>query len=424
MTVVPTPTPLLDAGSAAVLLSLLERLAMARSLEAITAAVRGVARQLVRADGVTFVLRDGDKCHYVDEDAIAPLWKGCRFPLETCISGWVMLHREPVAIEDIYADPRIPHQAYRPTFVHSLAMVPVRREDPVAAIGAYWARHRRVGPEEIQLLEMIANAAAVAITNVALYESLRRAAEEARVQAVEAERQSAVLARVNAELEHANLAKDRFLSAASHDLRQPFQAMRLFHGVLSRGPRPQDIRALEKLGEAMAEGEQLLHALLDVSTLQVGIVRPTFDAVPLDQVLGRVEAAHADVAVAKRLVLRVARSGRTVVTDPVLLLRMLNNLVGNAIKYTETGAVLVCARRQGEAVRIEVRDSGPGIPAALRDEVFEDFFQLGNPERDRRNGLGLGLGIVRRLGRVLDHAVGLRSEPGRGSVFSVVVPAV
>ena len=154
-------------------------LSMARGLDEIMSIVRTRARALVGADGITFVLRDGDQCFYADEDAITPLWKGQRFPAETCISGWAMRHREVVTIEDIYADDRIPHAAYRPTFVRSLAMVPVRLDDPVAAIGAYWARRHRPGAEELATLQRIANGAAVAMTNVGLIAELVRAREEA-----------------------------------------------------------------------------------------------------------------------------------------------------------------------------------------------------------------------------------------------------
>src|SRR5690349_22563060 len=112
-----------------------QELSLVRSLPAIQEVVRRAAREIAGADGATFVLRDGDKCHYADEDAISPLWKGSRFPLEACISGWSMINRKPAVIPDIYADDRVPHEAYRPTFVRSLVMVPIRRRQPVGAIG-------------------------------------------------------------------------------------------------------------------------------------------------------------------------------------------------------------------------------------------------------------------------------------------------
>ena len=127
------------------------------TLEEAIDVVRQSARAICSADGVTFVLRDADKCHYVEEDAIAPLWKGQRFPLTACISGWAMLTGKTAAIEDIYADARIPHDAYRKTFVKSLVMVPVRTDGPVAAIGAYWADKRNFLVQEVAVIEALAD---------------------------------------------------------------------------------------------------------------------------------------------------------------------------------------------------------------------------------------------------------------------------
>jgi putative two-component system response regulator len=154
------------------LVSTVQKLSLARSLPEIQDIVRVGARRLTGADGATFVLRDGDKCFYADEDAIEPLWKGQRFPLEQCISGWAMRNRRSVAIEDIYLDDRIPHAAYRPTFVKSLAMVPIRTMDPVGAIGNYWAGMRQPTEEELALLQALADSTAVAIENVRVYEEL------------------------------------------------------------------------------------------------------------------------------------------------------------------------------------------------------------------------------------------------------------
>src|SRR5690606_26857093 len=139
------------------LVDVLQELSQARELDAVMGIVRNAARNLTGADGATFVLRDGDYCHYADENAISPLWKGQRFPLQTCISGWVMLHARPAVIEDIYADPRIPAEAYRPTFVKSLAMVPIRGDKPVGAIGNYWAQRRVPTEDEVAVLQILAN---------------------------------------------------------------------------------------------------------------------------------------------------------------------------------------------------------------------------------------------------------------------------
>jgi diguanylate cyclase (GGDEF)-like protein len=144
-------------------------LSMARDMPSIQDIVRLAAREMTGADGATFVLRDGNMCHYVDEDAISPLWKGKRFPIEACISGWVMLNRQSAVIENIYDDARIPADAYRPTFVQSLVMVPIRTAVPVGAIGNYWARQHRPHDSHVALLETLANTTAIAIENVQAY---------------------------------------------------------------------------------------------------------------------------------------------------------------------------------------------------------------------------------------------------------------
>ena len=145
-----------------------QRLARVRTVPELADVVRTFARTAADADGATFVLREGDRCFYADEDSIAPLWKGQRFPIATCISGWAMIHDQVVVVPDITVDERIPLAAYRPTFVQSLMMVPVGRGAPVAAIGAYWARVHRAGEEEQRRLLAVADAAAAALDRIGL----------------------------------------------------------------------------------------------------------------------------------------------------------------------------------------------------------------------------------------------------------------
>ena len=145
-----------------------DRLAEAETLGDVIDVVRVAARALVGADGATFVLREGGACFYADEDSIAPLWKGQRFPLTECISGWAMLHARTAAVADIYADDRIPHDLYRPTFIESLVMVPIGRIEPVGAIGAYWSRRYAAGDDEVEALERLADLAADAIARIGL----------------------------------------------------------------------------------------------------------------------------------------------------------------------------------------------------------------------------------------------------------------
>lgn len=145
---------------------------MATHLGEVQRVVRTAARDLAGCDGATFVLRDGDLCYYADEDAIEPLWKGMRFPMETCISGWAMLNGDHAVIPDIYADPRIPHEAYRPTFVKSLVMTPIRTMAPIGAIGAYWAEQHEATEEEVALLRGLADATSLALEKVSIHQEL------------------------------------------------------------------------------------------------------------------------------------------------------------------------------------------------------------------------------------------------------------
>ena len=165
----------------------IERLSAARSLDEIIEIVRTSAGLIAEADGVTFVLRDGDQCHYVAEKAISPLWTGLRFPMTSCISGWCILNKRTAVIPDIYADPRVPHDAYRRTFVNSLIMAPVRVEEPLGAIGAYWAEKRAPDPETVKLLETLARSASTAMANIQLFSSLVASEAQARQQLAELE---------------------------------------------------------------------------------------------------------------------------------------------------------------------------------------------------------------------------------------------
>jgi response regulator RpfG family c-di-GMP phosphodiesterase len=159
-------TPGSSLGEEGELIGVIQRLSLARTVAEVQEIVRVAARRLTGADGATFVLRDEDRCLYADEDAVAPLWKGRRFPMSECISGWVMIHRRPVTLPDVYADDRTPQEAYRPTFVKSLAMVPIRRLDPVGALGNYWADHHEPSDREVALLQALADSTAVALEHV------------------------------------------------------------------------------------------------------------------------------------------------------------------------------------------------------------------------------------------------------------------
>ncbi len=154
------------------LMDVILRLSRTRNVESIIEIIRHAGRKLTAADGATFILKDSDKCYYVDEDAIGPLWKGKRFPLEDCISGWAMLNKRHTVIKDIYKDPRIPINAYRPTFVKSLVMVPINIDSSIGAIGNYWASEHEATDEEVELLTFLAEVTSIAIQNVEILDQL------------------------------------------------------------------------------------------------------------------------------------------------------------------------------------------------------------------------------------------------------------
>lgn len=160
------------------LVRVVQELSLARDVASVQRIVRHAARELTAADGATFVLRDNGSCYYADEDAIQPLWKGQRFPMSACISGWSMLNATPVIIPDIYLDNRIPQDAYRPTFVKSLCMVPIRSADPIGAIGNYWADYHVATDEEVQLLQALADTTAVALVHARALEDLETVIEQ------------------------------------------------------------------------------------------------------------------------------------------------------------------------------------------------------------------------------------------------------
>lgn len=236
-------------------------------------------------------------------------------------------------------------------------------------------------------------------------------------------RQLEIAKKKKEEAERASEAKSRFLAAASHDLRQPLHALTLFAADLaSRLRRSQNRQLASQIVTATGAMGELLDALLDVSRLDIDAVLPHRQVLALEPVLETISESHHLTAKAKGLRLRHRPSALWVDSDPQLLRRMLGNLVANAVRYAEKGGVLIGARKRGNRVSIEIWDTGIGIDDAHMPYLFQEFYQVGNPERDSNKGLGLGLAIVARLAEMLDHPVKVRSRPGKGSYFSVSVP--
>lgn len=225
------------------------------------------------------------------------------------------------------------------------------------------------------------------------------------------------------EAERANLAKSRFMAAASHDLRQPLHALSLFTAALRERALAPEARGLVTHIESSVNAlETLFNALLDISRLDAGVLQPEPRSFRLGPLCARIVNDYQPAAETKGLALEVLDCEVVVRSDPAMLEQILRNLLANAIRYTDAGSVRLGCFPAGGAVRIEVADTGRGIPVDRQREIFREFHQLGNPERDRAKGLGLGLAIVERLARLLGTRVALDSVPGRGSIFSVLVP--
>jgi signal transduction histidine kinase/CheY-like chemotaxis protein len=217
--------------------------------------------------------------------------------------------------------------------------------------------------------------------------------------------------------------KTRFFAAASHDLRQPLHAIALFGAVLEKDLQhlPQHANATRLMRAVGALGNSL-DTMLDVSRLDAGVIVPDRQPTPLNPVFQALNQLFAASAEEKGLQLRLRACPLWVLTDAQLLQRLLANLIENALKYTQHGGVLVVARARGQSVWIDVIDTGAGIASEHLDLIFQEFFQVSNPGRDRAKGLGIGLSIVRRLSALLEHPVQVDSTPGRGSRFRVIVP--
>ncbi|OIQ99281.1 signal transduction histidine-protein kinase BarA [mine drainage metagenome] len=225
------------------------------------------------------------------------------------------------------------------------------------------------------------------------------------------------------EAELATLAKSRFLASASHDLRQPMHALVMFMGRLVHLPHSDEARHLiGRIDASVHALQHLLDALLDISRLEAGVLRARPRHFPVRDLFSQLSGDLNPVAEERGLKLKLRPSELWLTTDPILLHRILLNLVSNALRYTRRGGVLVACRRRGVNVRIEVWDSGIGIPPESQAEIFKEFVQLANPERDRNQGLGLGLAIVERTARLLDHPLTMNSLPGVGSRFAIEVP--
>ena len=397
------------------LVTVVQRLSQARTLEAIQAIVRRAARELTHADGATFVMRDVNLCYYADEDAISPLWKGQRFPISACISGWAMLNRQAVSIEDIYADSRIPHDAYRPTFVKSLVMMPIRTLEPIGAIGAYWATRHKATAEEVNLLQALADSTSVAMEAAGLFANLEKRVAE----------RTEELARRTTELEVLNRELEAFSYSVAHDLRAPLITIDGFAQVLKEtSAEGLDEASLSHLGHiqtAVARMHRLIEDLLGLSK----IVRAPMGKATVDiTAVGREIAQRLREGSPQRLGEIVVAPDLVAQGDPGLIRIVLENLLSNAWKFTskrEHAHVELDTIRGAEGDSVfRVKDNGAGFDPRYATKLFGPF-QRCHAQSDFP-GTGIGLATVQRIVHRHGGKIWVEAQLDRGASFYFTLP--
>lgn len=329
------------------------------------------------------------------------------------------------------------HQTLLSTIIFAIvaAAVPITAAHPpsfkvfvVPILACLIARNAWEGDTEHLLLALIVAILLLAILAVgqryhlALTRALRgRYENEALAQQLSLQNQD--LARARDSAEAASHAKTHFFASASHDLRQPLHAISLFSDVLAGRLGDSEHGPLVKnISNSVALLESHFSQLLNISRIEAGVLEPELEDFDLQALIRRVHGEFLPEAARKGLRLRIHAPSLRVRSDPFLIERILGNLVSNAIRYTHQGSVLIGARRRGDEASLEVWDTGIGIAPEQQQAVFEEFVQLGNPERNVQKGTGLGLSIVRRLTALLGHSLTMRSHPGRGTRFRLRLP--
>jgi signal transduction histidine kinase len=379
-----------------------QELSLARSVNKVMEIVRSVSRELTGADGATFVLKDKDMCFYADEEAIAPLFKGQRFPLRMCISGWSMINKRHVTISDIYLDPRVPHEVYRPTFVKSLLMVPIRKIDPVGAIGTYWANYHVPDEEEVTILQALADITAVTLENINVYSELEERVKQR-----------------THDLEEMNRELESFSYSVSHDLRAPLRAINGYMEMLmedhSGGWNENAIKLADRVVSNAKEMTGLIDSLL--AFFKMGKSELTKTNVDLAALLPEIcdglreQEKDRDIEI-------VIGSLPAVMADYALLKQVWQNLISNALKYTgkKTKArIEIGVKNINGQNAYYVKDNGSGFDMAYYNKLFGVFQRL-HSQREFE-GTGIGLATVEKIVKKHGGSVWAESKIDQGATF-------
>lgn len=392
--------------STELLVTTVQELSLARNIDAVMKIVRTVARKLTGADGATFVLRDGDLCFYADEDAISPLWKGSRFPMETCISGWAMLNKQPAVIEDIYHDDRIPVDAYRPTFVKSLVTVPIRTIDPIGAIGNYWAKHQKPTAQQVALLQALADITAVSIENIRVRDKLKEKLRERNKMLNQLKVQQKQL--------------QEFTQIIAHNMRAPLSNLLILNDL---------IRQAEAIEEKMLYLEKqqpvidFLHGTFEelVTATQV---KADFsvknDHIELEKVTNKaINLLHGDILKANAQITQDFSKATTAYFPSKYIDSILFNLLSNAIKYRSPDRDLkinIKSYKKSGWVYLEISDNGLGIDIQKHGDKL---FKLHKTFHKHPEAKGFGLFITKTQIEAMGGHIKVKSKPEEGTKFTV-----
>lgn len=392
---------------ARILTEAVQRLSLMPSLQTITQIVAEAARALANADGTTFVLRDGENCYYVDENAVSPLWKGRRFPIEMCVSGWCMRHREVLVIEDVYKDARIPHTVYRATFVASLCMVPIRQEDPLGAIGSYWSSGYVPTEEQIKYLQILANSASVALENHELRQDLKKNLQ--RMTSAESR---------GKEMEAA-------LHALAHDFRNPLSTIQLTAELLqSKLQENKDVKIqnyLETILRTALQANEQIQRMLSIYS--IANQKVSKERVNLSAIVNDIANSLKDRD-PKRDVAFVVAWDQWADVDPHLIRIALDNLISNAFKYTskkpKAELEFGCYRSTPEESLFFIKDNGDGFDPKDAGRLFRPLTRL-HSEKEFP-GTGMGLASVARIIEAHGGKVSVVGQKNEGATFFFSIP--
>ena len=406
----------------------IEQLGSARTLDRVIEILRTTARRIAGADGIAIVLPDNGQCHYLTEDAMSPLWAGLRFPQHSCISGMAMQQRQTIVIPDVMADPRVPHAAYEPTFVRSMAMVPIGSPDSVAAVGAYWSETGDPDPNAIALLEALSRAATTALENGRLLASLEELnnALESRVAERTAElERTQEIARQAQKMEVIG----KLTGNVAHDFNNLLTPiMGSLDLLLTRRTASDNVlRSANVAMEAAERAKLLVQRLLSFARRQPLVPKPVDIA---DLATGIKDLLVSSLGARIALVLDIAPGLPSARADRHQLELALLNLAVNARDAIPQGGSLTISARSdlgqdrpaslssGEYVCIAIRDDGVGMDETVLAQAVEPFFTTKGAE----HGTGLGLSMVDGLAAQLGGALQIFSTPGVGTEILLWLP--